>query len=98
MGGNNMADRHRITCINKSDRTNAHERITHVGGTNADGTKWQLTQQDAIKGIQDGKWDFYVSVGGSSVDVIVAERNGNKYLKTRSDGEQPNNLLSLAEC
>jgi hypothetical protein len=27
-----MASRHEISCINKSDRFNPHERITHVGG------------------------------------------------------------------
>jgi hypothetical protein len=94
-----MASRHEVRCINKSDRPNPHERITHIGGVNADGTRWKLTQQAAIEGIESDKWDFYVKQGSSEVDVIVAEsRYGNKYLKTRADGEQPNNLLSLPEC
>lgn len=89
-----MATRYRITCINKSDRSNPHERITYIGGSN-----WKITQQEAIAGIERGEWAFYVSVNGSEVDVIVAEsRFGNKYLKTVRDGEQPNNLLSLPEC
>jgi len=94
-----MADSVQIGCINKSDRYNPHERITHVGGLNANGTRWKLTQEAAIQGIEAGKWRFYVSVDGDSVWVIVAvSQYGNKYLKTQNDGDQPNNLLSLPEC
>ena len=42
---------------------------------------------------------FAVKAGSRIVDVIVAvSRYGNKYLKTVSDGDHPNNLLSLYEC
>lgn len=94
-----MAQDVRIKCINKTDRYNAWERILHVGGVNADGTKWKLTQEAAIQGIESGTWAFYVDAGGGRVDVIVAKSAaGNKYLKTKADGEHPNNLLSLPEC
>lgn len=94
-----MASPVQITCIKKSDRQSAHERIQQVGGVNPDGTRWWLPLDQAIAGVERGEWSFYVSVNGTSVWVIVAiSASGNKYLKTQNDGEQPNNLLSLPEC
>jgi Protein of unknown function (DUF3892) len=87
-----------IKCINKSDRLNPHERITHVGGYET--SQWKITQQQAITYIESGEWSFWVKPPkADKVGVIVAtSRYGNKYLKTEADGEQPNNLLSLPEC
>jgi hypothetical protein len=95
-----MANNAEIKCINKSDRTNPHERITHIGGPNNDGTRWRMTQEDAIAHIEAGRWQFYVSrPAGDTVWVVVATSKwGNKYIKTTADGDQPNNLLSLPEC
>jgi len=94
-----VADRHQVLCITKSDRFNPHERITHIGGANADKSRWRITQEKAIEGIESGKWAFYVSRAGRTAEVVVARSSyGNKYLKTVADGIQPDNLLSLPEC
>ena len=94
-----MASRYQVSCINKTDRYNAHERIRSIGGRNGDGTGWKLSQEDAIGGIESGKWAFYVSQQGHTVDVVIAlSAHGHKYLKTVADGQQPDNLLSLPEC
>ena len=93
-----MAQTAQIKCINKIDRLNPHERITHVGGYG--NKQWKLTTDEAIGMIERNEWRFYVSrPEGDSVWVVVAiSRHGNKYLKTTADGDEPNNLLSLPEC
>ena len=68
-----MAESHQVKCINKSDRQNAHERILDLGGTNPDGTRWKVSQSDAVSGIESEKWSFYVSVAGRTVRVVVAK-------------------------
>jgi hypothetical protein len=93
-----MATQLEVFCIRKSNRTDPHERITHIGGRNADGTPWQLTQEAAINGINNGTWRFYISDAGRSVNVRVAKRNGKEYLTTSPDDIQVNNLLSQPEC
>jgi len=88
-----MAQHRQVTCINKRDRSSAHERIRNIGGS------WgRMSQEDAIAAIEAGTYSFYVSAAGRAVDVIIAKKDGHKYLKTTADGEQPNNLLSLDEC
>ena len=94
-----MAD-HEITCVQKSDRTQVHERIRLIGGiTPADGKRWKLSQGEAIMAIQDGRASFHVKAGGKPVPVVVSTSAwGIKYLKTTADNEQPNTLLNLPEC
>ena len=91
--------RHRVSCINKrGGHYNPHERISHIGGVNENGTRWKLSDDEAIKAIEDRKYDFYVFVNGRSVNVVIATHSGRKYLKTETDGYGPDNLLSLPEC
>ena len=97
-----MADSFEIKCINKTDRLNPHERIKRIGGANADGSAWALDLEQAMEGMEgmeEGRWTFYVRKAGAIVRVVIAKNaDGNKYLKTESDGITPDNLLSLPEC
>lgn len=94
-----MAQRVQISCVNKTPRTDPHLRISYIGGTNADGSRWKMAEDDAIASVERGEYGFFVSRGGRTVEVFVAtSAYGNKYLKTVADGAQPDNLLALPEC
>ena len=93
-----MAENIEIKCIKKTIRIDSHERIHGVGGVNPNGTNWYLPLDNAIAGIESGKWKFFTSVAGRSVWVVIAVHNGHKYLKTEADGIHPNNLLALRNC
>jgi hypothetical protein len=94
-----MADQVQVSC-HKPDNADADRRIQGIGGVNPNGTRWYLSIDDAIKGIQDGKWDFYVDVQGRRVRVIIGKhtQTGRLYLTTEGDGFPPNNLLKLPVC
>ena len=84
----------------KWPNADADRRIDSIGRTSGGtgGGGWCIKLDVAIKGIEDGKWRFWTSANGKSVWVIIAKRNGKKYLKTEADGDEPNNLLSLPRC
>ena len=94
-----MATRIEITCIVRSALFGAHQRILSVGGRNFDRKPWQMSQDGAVRGIEDGKYFFYIHRGAKVINVIVAiSPSGHKYLKTFADPEDPNELLGLPEC
>lgn len=87
-----------VKCINKRGaHLEPHERIQNIGGVE-NGSRWKRTEDAAIAHIKNGTEEYYVMVGGKSVDVIVAKHGTREYLKTKDDGYAPNNLLSLEEC
>jgi hypothetical protein len=87
-----------VSCINKrGNHYDAHERIQAVGGI-YNGERYKFAEDDAIARIERRADEFYVSVNGRTVNVVVATHNSRKYLKTEADGYKPDNLLNLPEC
>jgi hypothetical protein len=87
-----------VSCVAKNDRTDPHERITKIGGIAKDGSSWKISAAIAIEGLESGKWKFYVNQGSRNLWLVIAMRNGRKYLKTETDGHQPDTLLNLPSC
>ena len=93
-----MPGTHRIRCVQRGEGNRPHERITHIGGSTSDGTRWKISQTEAMAGMRDGVWTFYVSLDGETLRVDIAKgEKGEEYLKTEKDGTQPEQLLSLPE-
>ena len=93
-----MPTRFQIKCINKVERYNPHERIVSVGGFD-NGSRWKISQIDAVQAILDQKHTFFVIQNGKEVEVVVAtSASGHRYIRTEPDNERTNNLLNLPEC
>jgi hypothetical protein len=81
-----------VTYIIKTDQEAPHERISHIGGPG-----WTFTHAQAIQGILNYQYSFFVSIDGRILDIIVANYKSNLYLKTPIDMDQPKHLLDLFE-
>jgi hypothetical protein len=90
-----MAESWQIACSCKTSSYDAYERIERLGGP--DGEGWTLHRDEIVTEIKKGT-SFWVDVDGDRVDVIIVTHSGREFIKTRSDGDSPNNLLNLPEC
>jgi hypothetical protein len=97
-GESNMAIRRQVQCVTRDMAEAAHRRITHIGGYLADGSRWREKSERAIRLIEFDMLEFFVAVGDHEVRVIIAEHDDTRYLKTETDGYEPDNLLSLPDC
>jgi hypothetical protein len=87
--------RYRVTCT--TNHPNG-ERITHLGCVTSTSLYQFFSEEEAIARLESGD-TFYVERPASHIaEVVIARREGRKYLKTEPDGEKPDNLLSLPDC
>lgn len=91
-----MAEDFQVTC-HRPDDDDRDRRIEGLGGPGGGG--WYHDIDQLITWIESGKYRFWtIDTAGNSVWIEVKERNHRKYLKTTSDGIEPNNLLALPHC
>ena len=87
-----------VTCITKLHPQSAHEHITHIGNPI---NKWILATPDVIRRIDQKTDSFYIidpQTGKVSHIGVVRVVGRNPYIRTYSDGDWNNNLLSLNQC
>ena len=76
------------------------EKLRKRGLTFSERPRWSLSLDDAIEGILDGKWSFFIQL--DVYDVVSVEvatsPSGHLYLKTEVDHDTPDQLLFLPEC
>lgn len=82
-----------ITCITKPNAHSTHEAITHVGGSG-----FYITREKCADDIDNRRQSYFVHVGLYKTDVTTYTKNGVKYIKTKADSTQKDNLLSLPQC
>ena len=89
--------RYRVTCTTKREK---HERILGLGCYTPTNVFLTFTEAQVIDGIENHSDSFYVErPTGHVIDLeVVKEHDGTKYVKTKADGEKPDNLLSLPDC
>lgn len=85
---------YQVTC-HTPDNLDLDRRIQGLGGYG-----WWFGIDEIIGMIESYQHNFWVSVNGRRVDVIVRQHGifGKKYLTTTADGFPPNNLLNLPPC
>jgi len=88
--------RYRVACTQKREK---HEHILSLGCYGPGNAHHNFTEAEGINRIESGTDSFYSErPDGHVAEIIVETRNGEKYLKTKPDGERPNNLDWLPDC
>lgn len=87
-----------IQCV-KYEKANPHPRVRYVGGMNPDGTRWKMSEDEAVAGVKEGKWRFWTTGEKKSVWVVTAKSaSGREYLKAETDWVQPATLPLFRTC
>jgi hypothetical protein len=77
--------------------TRRGSRIERVGGVHADGSSWQLTVDEAINWVERYGHSFTTG-SDDGPPVVVGQRGGRRFIRSRGDRSRSNNLRRLPPC
>ena len=85
----------KVQWIEKSDELSSYKCIQNIGGNSRE-LYWKHTQAQAIRSIEHGVFAYYIQNGPLLTTLQVGiTPDGQKYLKTEADDDQPQHLVSL---
>jgi hypothetical protein len=92
-----------ITCVTKLRTTelrpeDLHEAIWRVGGVRMDGERFNISRQQCAEDISEEVESYCILVYGVQMSVTAYEKNGEKFIKTRPNKDQVDNLLRVGAC
>jgi hypothetical protein len=92
-----MAYRLQVSCVIRSQEKEPNLYLRAIGGEIRDGGCWLLSQQDAIKGLDSGRWSFFLKDEYGVERAIVVGENDDRqrFLKVEGEGQTPERLLRL---
>jgi len=88
----------RITHIRKPDRDNRFEAISHYGQLQKDGKVHIFEREWFIDWLKTNNTYAYVNEDGNEAVCDIKDNGRIRYLQTRPDASEENNLLSLPGC
>jgi hypothetical protein len=92
----------RIRCINKAngEHENPYIAIQYLGWLNEQsGATGKSSREEIYDFVVNKGGTAYVSAGGARADLIgLVSPRGTRYVKTRADQTERDNLLKLGEC
>jgi hypothetical protein len=94
VGGPNMPG------VTPPDTSRLGSELRRRGFALSDRPRWRLPLDEAVQGVIDGRWQFFIELGVyDTVNVVVATSpTGGRYLKTEVDRDTPDELLFLPQC
>lgn len=95
-----MANTHQVLFVKRQEDPRLPiPKITHIGGRLKEGAEWSIPSEEAISGIQSGRFQFFIETNSGEVEQVVVARHRQlgPYLKSELDNTKPETLLNMPE-
>ena len=90
----------RVQYVSRTSYQEPYARSAEVGGFGPSGVPWHLTLPEAVRGVQESRWSFFVKHAARPREnvVVALTPDGIPYLKSVNDEVFPESLLRLPDA